>query len=150
MSSRHKSRTIALQGLYQIDLVASSLKDVLSFKWYDKESSKEDREYAEFLIRGVLDNWDFLDNLIQKHSANWEISRMSVVNRCILRLSIFSFWKEPNLHKSVVIDEALVLTGEFESDESVKFVNGILDSVLEKEVDINTRPWKSPKETDST
>jgi transcription antitermination protein NusB len=131
-SSRRKGRILALMGLYQIDLVNPPLPEVLSFRYYDKPTTDEEKEYASFLIKGVVDNWEMIDTQIKEHSVHWEISRISIVNRCILRLSILSFLKEPLLPASIVIDEALELTREFESEDSIGFINGVLDSIRKK------------------
>ncbi len=132
MPSRHTGRVLALMGLYQIDLVDQDLKSVLEFQYYDKPTTAEEREYATFLIKGVVENLDLIDTYIQDHSENWELSRISPVNRAILRLSVLSLLKEPLLPYQVVINEALELTREFETQESVKFINGVLDSIRRK------------------
>lgn len=132
MASRRKGRILALMGLYQIDLVDVPLEDVLKYRYYDKPTTEDERDYASFLIKGVVENWEMLDNTIKEHSVHWELSRISIVNRCILRLSILSFLKEPMLPPSIVIDEALELTREFESEESIGFINGVLDSIRKK------------------
>lgn len=119
-------------GLYQIDLVDQDINQVLKFAYYDKPTTSEERDYASFLIKGVVENWDLIDRYIEEHSENWEISRISSVNRAILRLSILSFLKEPLLPHTIVIDEALELTKEFENKDSIGFVNGVLDSIRKK------------------
>ncbi|NCN09131.1 MAG: transcription antitermination factor NusB [Leptospira sp.] len=132
MASRHRGRVLALMGLYQTDLVEASLKDVLTFAYFDKPTTQEEREHATFLIKGVVDNWEKIDTIIKENSANWELSRISIVNRSILRLSIFSMMQEEWTPAAVIIDEALLLTREYESEESVGFINGILDSIKKK------------------
>ncbi|MCC5813354.1 MAG: transcription antitermination factor NusB [Leptospira sp.] len=129
MASRHRGRILALMGLYQIDLVAQDLEEVLKFKFYDKPVTEDEKEYARFLIKGVVDNWETIDKHIGNHSVHWELDRISTVNRSILRLSILSFMKEPLLPPQIIIDEALELTKEFESQDSIKFINGVLDSI---------------------
>lgn len=85
-------------------------------------------------MKGVVENRKAIDTLIKKYSENWELSRISVVNRCILRLSILSLQKEPFLAAPVVINEAVELTKEFETDESAQFINGLLDAFYKKEI----------------
>lgn len=134
MSSRHRGRSLALMCLYQIDLVGADPKKAMKFDWYDKKISKEEKGYAIFLVKGVVEKRIEIDNLITKYSKNWELSRISVVNRCILRLSILSFLKEPLLAAPVVINEAVELTKEFETEESANFINGLLDAFYKKEI----------------
>ncbi|WCL48215.1 transcription antitermination factor NusB [Leptospira sp. GIMC2001] len=132
MASRRKGRILALMGLYQIDLVKTPIDEALTFKYYDKPTTDDERDYAKALIKGVVDNWELIDNTIKDNSKNWDIKRISIVNRCILRLSIYSLMNEQFVPHQVVIDEALELTREFESEESVGFINGLLDAVHKK------------------
>ncbi len=132
MASRHRGRVLALMGLYQTDLVKTPLHEVLTFRYFDKPSTQDEMEYATFLIKGVVKNWERIDSIIKENSENWELSRISIVNRSILRLSIFSLMEEKLTPPAVVIDEALTLTREYESEDSVGFINGILDSINKK------------------
>lgn len=134
MASRHKSRAITLQSLYQIELTNVSLTDAISFSWYDKELEPEEKELATQLIKGVVKNWDLLDTIIKTYSKNWEFERISVVNRCILRLSIYSLINQREIPPKVVINEAIELTREFESETAVTFINGILDAIYKDEL----------------
>jgi transcription antitermination protein NusB len=113
----------------RLNLVDQDLNEVLKFKFYDKPVTEDEKEYARFLIKGVVDNWETIDKHIGNHSVHWELDRISTVNRSILRLSILSFMKEPLLPPQIIIDEALELTKEFESQDSIKFINGVLDSI---------------------
>ena len=134
MASRHKARVIAMQALYQIDLTSVNIADALSFSWYDKVIEEEEKELATKLIKGVVKNWEVLDNIIKTYSVNWDFQRISVVNRCILRLSIYSLINQRDIPALVIINEALELTREFETESSVSFINGILDAVYKDEL----------------
>ncbi len=134
MASRHKARVIAMQALYQIDLTSVNISDALSFSWYDKVILEEEKELATKLIKGVVKNWEVLDNIIKTYSVNWDFQRISVVNRCILRLSIYSIINQRDIPALVIINEALELTREFETESSVSFINGILDAVYKDEL----------------
>ncbi|MCB1189014.1 MAG: transcription antitermination factor NusB [Leptospiraceae bacterium] len=134
MSSRHKGRVVALQALYQIDLVKNPIEQVLSFRWYNKKLEEDEKEIASTLVEGVVKNWDLIDTIINTYSLNRDLERISVVNRCILRLSIFSLINQRNIPPKVVINEALELTREFETENSVSFVNGILNAIYKDEL----------------
>jgi N utilization substance protein B len=123
-----------MQALYQIELTGVNISDALSFSWYDKELDPVEKEMATVLIKGVVKNWDLLDNIIKSYSVNWDFKRISVVNRCILRLSIYSIINQRDIPAKVVINEAIELTREFETEASVSFINGILDSVYKDEL----------------
>lgn len=133
MSSRHRGRSLALMCLYQIELVSAEPETALKFLWYDKQISEEESVYAKFLVRGAVSQKTRIESLISAHSTNWDFSRISIVNRCILSLSIVSFILEKELAATVVIDEALELTREFEAEESIQFINGVLDAICKKE-----------------
>ncbi|PJZ52293.1 transcription antitermination factor NusB [Leptospira adleri] len=134
MSARRTSREIAVMALYQLELTKPPLKEVLKFKWYDKKTEQEERDFAISIVNGVVKNQEQIDTLIKKYSKNWDFSRISVVNKAILRLSVYALLYTWEVPKNVTIDEAVELTKEFESEESARFVNGILDAVLKNEI----------------
>ncbi|XDD49573.1 transcription antitermination factor NusB [Leptospira sp. WS92.C1] len=134
MSARRTSREIAVMALYQLELTGPPLKEVLKFKWYDKKIIQEERDFAISIVNGVVKNQEQIDTLIKKYSKNWDFSRISVVNKAILRLSVYALLYSWEVPKNVTIDEAVELTKEFESEESARFVNGILDSILKNEI----------------
>ena len=129
MASRHKGRILALLGLYQREIASTPPDEILSFKWYEKTISEEQKLLATQLINGVLKNWDSIDRIIETYSKNRTFDQISVINRCILRLSIYSLINMKDTPVRVTINEAIELTREYESGESVSFINGILDSV---------------------
>jgi transcription antitermination protein NusB len=129
MSSRHKARAITVQALYQIELAKVDLSEVLSYNWYNKTMQADEKELSNKLIKGVVENWETLDSIIKTYSKKLDFDRISIVNRCILRLSIYSLINMREIASRIVINEALELTREFESEESVSFVNGILDAI---------------------
>ena len=102
--------------------------------YYDSLYSEEHEEkpakdpFMESLIHGTLDRLEKIDELMAKHSANWKVERMPAVDRNIIRLAIYEMLSG-STPPPVVIDEALDLTRRFSGDESVSFVNGVLDAV---------------------
>ncbi|WP_017855569.1 transcription antitermination factor NusB [Leptospira interrogans] len=134
MSDRRTSREIAVMALYQLELTQPPLKEVLKFKWYDKKTEPEERDFAVSIVNGVVKNQEQIDTLIKKYSKNWDFSRISIVNKAILRLSIYALLYTWEVPKNVTIDEAVELTKEFESEESARFVNGVLDAILKNEI----------------
>jgi N utilization substance protein B len=132
--ARHKSRVLALQGLYQHELTATPLEEILSYRWFNKVIEPEEKELSNKLINGVVKNWDVLDTIIKSYSSKRGLDQISIVNKCILRLSIYSLINFKDTPARIVINEALELTREFESEESVGFVNGILDAVYRDEL----------------
>ncbi|MCB1143974.1 MAG: transcription antitermination factor NusB [Leptospiraceae bacterium] len=137
MASRHRGRVIALQGLYQYEVGKNPIEEILTYKWYNKELEKDEKELGTSLIKGVVKNWDTLDNIIKTYSKNREFERISIINRCILRLSIWSLINMKEIPARVIINEALELTREFETEEAVSFINGILDAVYKDDLSKN-------------
>ncbi|MCX7999181.1 MAG: transcription antitermination factor NusB [Leptospiraceae bacterium] len=133
--ARHKARIAALQGLYQYELAKNPIEEILSLKWYEKPLNLEEKELAIKLINGVVKNWDTLDNIIRAYSINRDLDQISIVNRCILRLSIYALINMKEIPVRITINEALELTREFESEESVSFINGILNAVYKDELE---------------
>ena len=134
MSARHRSRARALQVLFLWDLRKQDVGEAIS-SFYETLGSEENEptrtdsdEFMETLVRGAVQNAASIDKVISDKSANWRIERMPAVDRNILRLAVFEMGdlKTP---AAVVIDEALDLARQFSGDESVAFINGVLDAV---------------------
>jgi N utilization substance protein B len=126
---RHQAREIALQILFQTEFSALiSHHDYLSL--LEETVPKESVEYADLIVRGVKNFQKEIDATIQATSAHWTLQRMSVVDRNVLRISIFEMKHSSELiQPGVAINEAIELAKQYGSAESASFVNGILDSV---------------------
>jgi len=130
MASRHKGRILALLGLYQREIASTSTEEILSYTWYEKPITENEKELGTFIINGVLKNCEKIDRIIKTYSRNRAFDQISVINKCTLRLSIYSLINMKDIPARITINEALELTREYESEESVGFVNGILDSIF--------------------
>ena len=86
--------------------------------------------YARTLARGALEHLEEIDALIRRQAANWRLERMPAVDRNILRLAVYEFLYESDVPKLVVLDEAIELAKRFGSEQSGRFVNGVLDGLL--------------------
>ena len=138
MGKRRLSRTTALQFLYQVDSASAdgSSKptnpgsDFESFcSFHHKTADREMLEFASLLCRGVLENLDTIDGILNGCSENWKVSRMSIVDRNILRLSVYEMAFLSDIPVPVTINEAIEVAKEFGSETSAAFVNGILDKI---------------------
>ena len=154
MGKRREARERAVQFLFQYDLnPAEDLEAALAQFWdsqraaalaEDKGSatwgiktelpppSAEEvavRQFAEPLIRGALEHRDSLDELIKKHAKNWDLPRMAAVDRNILRLAIYEMLHREDIPPVVSINEAVDIAKKFSTQDSGKFVNGILDKI---------------------
>jgi N utilization substance protein B len=138
MKTRHIARELVLQALYEMDV-----RDELSLSNYkpnyfpclnEKEMDNLEDEvkiYATSLLMGTLESLDKVDAYISEFSFNRPIDKINVVDRNILRLSIYSMI-QAEVHPHVIIDEAVKLSQDFSTDVNYKFINGILDSLQKK------------------
>lgn len=134
MASRRKSRERALQVLFLCDLGKYEIESAIEAYYYTLHSEDEDfsrlprDKFMEELVRGAMGKREVLDEQISKASEHWRIDRMPSVDRNILRLAAFELL-EGKLPYAVIIDEALELARRYSGNESVGFVNGVLDSI---------------------
>ncbi len=129
MPSRRRSRQRALQILYQWDLRRLPVDDAIN-AYYDTLYSEERPERDPFvaeLVRGTVESVEQIDAQIAKHAEHWRMDRMPMVDRNILRLAVYEMTR--GTPAPVAIDEALELARKFSNEESVQFVNGVLDAV---------------------
>ena len=133
MGSRHQARERALQILFQYDIHRRPGLWLDVF-WKENEATDEVKAFAERLVAGVLEKKKELDALIGKYATNWKISRMPIVDRNILRAGIYELFWMDDVPAKVTVNEAIELAKSFGDDEASKFVNGILDQVLNKEL----------------
>jgi N utilization substance protein B len=135
MASRRKGRILAFQALYfwEASDPRAPVEDIVSFAWLDeKKLSSLDEEAAGFprmLIAGAVENIAEIDKKIKEHLENWDISRLNKVDLAVLRMSVYSLMYQSDISPSIVIDEAIGICKEFGTDESYKFINGVLDSI---------------------
>ena len=130
MASRRRARQRALQILYLWDARRQPVEDALN-AYYDTLYSDEKPERDPFvasLVQGVVENIAEVDERITKHAEHWRMERMPAVDRNILRLAVYEM-SHGGTPAPVTIDEALELARKFSNEESVQFVNGVLDAV---------------------
>ncbi len=143
---------MAMQMLYQQELGGSSLDQIFaSFDPradFDPREDHEDGEapapghsetrrrnesflYAQRLVEGTIGNLSAIDTMIRQHAENWRLERMPAIDRNILRLAVYEMLFETRVPKVVIVDEAIELAKKFGSENSGRFVNGLLDGVLQ-------------------
>ena len=131
--SRHRGRETAVQMLYQWEVGRVSMFEVRQTFWTGPAASEalgdELRAFATRLADGVSSSIADIDPMITEAAQNWRLERMNVLDRLILRLAIYEFLHEPETPARVVINEALELARTFSTDDSVRFINGVLDAV---------------------
>jgi len=132
MRKRTRAREFALQILYQLDITNDKLEDILDNFWQEQEEEQVDsaiKDFTQSIVRGVAQNLKLIDERISQHATNWQLKRMAVVERNILRLASFELLFRSDIPPKVSINEAVDLAKRFSGEEAGKFVNGILDKI---------------------
>ena len=159
---RRTAREMAVQMLYQSDLGGSPLNHIFNTfdlsEYLAREADDDEKapaapvpvaderagyarrrrrvdeafEYAQELVRGTMDNRERIDGMIRGQADNWRLERMPAVDRNILRLAVYEMLHERETPKLVVLDEAIELAKKFGSEQSGRFVNGLLDGLLKQ------------------
>lgn len=129
MSSRREARECSLQMLYTADTCKIPVETVCNF--FDGNLPKVEvyRKFAVNLFKGVCGKKDDIDALIQQYAKNWQLERMAVVDRNIIRLAIYEIMATPDTPICVIIDEAVEISKKYSTRDSSRFVNGILDKL---------------------
>ena len=130
MQLRRQARILALQALYELDTTSHQAGDVIAYRLEDTPLPVEGETYLRQLISGVLQHVADLDGLIQHFAPAWPVSQIAVVDRNILRLALFELTGATGTPPKVAINEAVDLAKIFGSDNSPRFVNGVLGSAL--------------------
>ena len=129
VGARRKARALALQALYEVDAVGHEAEEVVSGLLAEEELSEENASFTRELVGGVIQNKAKIDENIQNFAPAWPIEQMPIVDRNVLRLAIFEILIDNKMPVKVAINEAVELAKAFGSDNSAKFVNGVLGSV---------------------
>ena len=131
MSARSKARKQALDLLYETDIRGTNLVETLVARDIPAEGpdARPIREYTKELVSGVSDNRRKIDELITTYAQGWDMDRLPAVDRNILRLGIYEILWSTDVPMSVAIDEALVLAKELSSDDSSKYIHGVLGRI---------------------
>jgi N utilization substance protein B len=140
MASRRKGRILAFQALYSWEATGRGMvgalsvpEELLSFSWLEADKQEKlDQATADFsrlLVTGTIQNIDPIDQVIRAHLKNWDFSRLNRVDLALLRMSTYTLMFQVSVPPSIVIDEAIGISKEFGTEESFRFVNGVLDSI---------------------
>ncbi|MGD8434429.1 MAG: transcription antitermination factor NusB [Syntrophobacterales bacterium] len=129
MSSRRRSREMAIQVLYQVDMAHIDIGEALRLFCEHFKAPDSIRDFAVELANGVHQYREEIDTLISRFSEHWRLERMSAVDRNILRLAIFEILYRTDIPAKVSINEAVDLGKKYGTEDSGSFINGILDRI---------------------
>ena len=130
-SPRRQAREAALRALYFWEVGQTEPDRALEtyFEVHQPDASDAVRAFARDLMMGTVADVAGLDALIQQHSAHWRLERLAVIDRLILRLGAWELQHAGDTPPAVILNEAIELARRFSSDDAVRFVNGVLDSI---------------------
>ncbi|MFH1977204.1 MAG: transcription antitermination factor NusB [Pseudomonadota bacterium] len=129
MGSRRRSRELAMQALFYMDNCKDDSEEVLKRFCINFNPTEDILPFFYRLVRGVVFEGNEIDSIIEKFSSNWKISRMSCVDRNIMRIAVYELLWCDDIPSKVSINEAIDIGKKYGTGESGPFINGILDSI---------------------
>jgi len=135
MRKRTKAREVALKILYQKDITKREVRLAVDKYWENEEGADQEvKNFSSRLVLGVEEELESIDAKISAYATNWQLKRMAVIDRNILRLGVYELCYAPDIPPKVSINEAVELAKKYGDTESSKFVNGILDKIHKTEI----------------
>lgn len=134
MGIRRKARILAFQTIYSWDINNESIDELLQFSWKKEEINEEVAGFARLLAAGTVENLAEIDQLLKNNIKNWEFDRLAKVDLAILRTSVFELKYQDDVPAGVTINEAIEIAKSFGTDDSYKFINGVLDNIRRTEI----------------
>ncbi|MCK5214073.1 MAG: transcription antitermination factor NusB [Candidatus Omnitrophica bacterium] len=135
MRKRTLAREAALKILYQKDITGVDTNVAVKKFWENEETAvQEVQEFTGRLMYGIDKNLESIDKKISEYATNWQLKRMAIIDRNILRLGVYELAFAPDIPPKVSINEAIELAKKYGDVESSKFVNGILDKIHKTEI----------------
>ncbi|MDD4290399.1 MAG: transcription antitermination factor NusB [Patescibacteria group bacterium] len=133
MANRHLSRVIILQTLFAWDFnkTQGNPQNILEYTEKEFGADKDDIEFTKNLLKGIVDKWKNINDLIIKYAPEWPLKQIAIIDRNILRIGIYEL-KFENLPPKVAINEAIELSKNYGGDNSSKFINGVLGSIYKE------------------
>jgi transcription antitermination factor NusB len=130
--SRRKAREYALKMLYMIDVRKEPYQKIIEEFWENVEEKEGIKKFANEIVIGVIEKIEKIDKIISDVSLNWEIERMSCIDRNILRIGTYEIFFRNDIPKVVSINEGVEISKKYGDADSPKFINGILHKIKEK------------------
>jgi transcription antitermination protein NusB len=139
MGNRRAGRVIAFQSLYRYEFTHEAVTGLLDFSWRDSLPAREDvaaesLDFARLLIAGTVEKIAEVDEAIRRQLEHWDFDRLTRADLAVLRISVYALLFLRDVPASVTIDEAIDIAREFGTDDSYRFVNGVLDGILKHQI----------------
>jgi N utilization substance protein B len=132
MGTRRKAREKALQMLFQLDFHNENAETICRTFWAGNPVGEKVREFAEKLVKGTCAHRESIDRMISSTMENWTLDRLASVDKAVLRLATYELIYMADIPSNVTINEAVEIAKNYGTEESGRFVNGILDKIREQ------------------
>jgi len=132
MGKRRQSRELVIQFLYLIEMNEGEVQDQLKLFWESHPTAEDVQSFTEEILKDTFDHKEAIDARLEKYSDNWTLSRMTVIDRNLLRMAASEILYSKTVPPKVAIDEAVEIAKRFGSEDSPNFINGILDRILKE------------------
>ena len=134
MQKRHLSRILVLQTLFAWDFnkTQGKAQDILDYAKNEFTPDTDSENFAHDLLKGIIDHWKELNDLIIQHAPEWPLKQISVIDRNILRIGIYELKYTKNIPPKVAINESIELAKQYGGDNSSKFINGVLGTIYQE------------------
>ena len=132
MGTRRKAREKALQMLFQLDFHGKDVEAIFATFWKANPVGQKVQDFAELLVRGTFAHQESIDRMIASTIENWTLKRLASVDKAILRFATYELMYVADIPPNVTINEAVEIAKSYGTEESGRFVNGVLDRIREK------------------
>ncbi|MCX7026279.1 MAG: transcription antitermination factor NusB [Spirochaetes bacterium] len=133
MSSRRKARILAFQALYAWEASSTPVQEILLFPWLDSAKleclDEESATFTKLIVAGAIENIQAIDAEITAHLSHWPFERLKKVDLAILRMGAYCLLFQKDIPAQITIDEGIEIAKEYGTEESYKFINGVLDGI---------------------
>lgn len=135
MRKRTQARECVLKILYQSEIARREIKQASELFWTEYPDKDDNvKEFSERLTNGISEHVKEIDEKITEYATNWQLKRMAVIDRNVLRIGVYELLYSEDIPPKVTINEAVELAKKYGDTESSKFINGILDKIHKKEL----------------
>ena len=135
-NTRTQSRILALQMLYQAEMTKDPIRSVQEHFWHTNDAPETVKNFANLLAEGTTEHIATIDPAIQSAATHWRISRMPVVDRCLLRSTTYELLYLIDIPHAVSINEAIELAKKYSTEDSPQFINAVLDKIKDMGTEI--------------
>ncbi len=129
---RRELREKIIQALFQVDFTGDDANEALNYLQEENNFDEKEFLFIEKRVNGTLSNLKEIDNEISKYLMDWTIERIPRVDRAILRMSVYEMLFEEEISYKIALNEAIELAKDYSSEESAKFINGVLGSFVKR------------------